>query len=257
MIEVTRKSGFKSQQPQCSKILNLYLLINFVQTICISLGGSVASNENGLNVEYLHAMAELLSKPVFKNMRFIIVTGGGYTNRKYIEALRKEGISEYVLDEIGIAFTKANAIAVKSFFKEAYPNIVSNPAELKEAYASGSKVIFASGFIPGFTTDAVAIISCEALECKKLVNISKEGGVYNIDPSKKGAVKLKKISHEELIRLAEQFDTRQAKVNFVFDLVASKLAKRSKIRIDFIGSEIKELERALLGKEHNGTVVEG
>jgi len=190
-------------------------------------------------------------------MRFIIVTGGGYTNRKYIEALRKEGISEYVLDEIGIAFTKANAIAVKSFFKEAYPNVVSNPTELKEAYASGSKVIFVSGFMPGFTTDAVAIISCEALECKKLVNISKEGGVYNIDPSKKGAVKLKKISHEELIRLAEQFDTRQAKVNFVFDLVASKLAKRSKIRIDFIGSEIKELERALLGKEHNGTVVEG
>ena len=228
-----------------------------MQTICISLGGSVVSNENGLNVKYLHGMAELLSKPVFKNTHFIIVTGGGYTNRRYIEALRKEGVSEYVLDEIGIAFTKANAIAAKSFFKEAYPNVVSSPFELKEAYASGSKVIFASGFIPGFTTDAVAIISCEALGCKRLINISKEGGLYNIDPSKKGAAKLKKISHDELIRLAEQFDTRQAKVNFVFDLVASKLAKRSRIRIDFIGSEIKELELALLGKAHSGTVVEG
>ena len=228
-----------------------------MQAICISLGGSVVSNENGLNVKYLHGMAELLSKPAFKNMRFIIVTGGGYTNRKYIEALRKEGISEYVLDEIGIAFTKANAIAARSFFKEAYPNVVSSPFELKEAYASDSKVIFASGFIPGFTTDAVAIISCEALGCKRLVNISKASGLYSIDPSKKGAIKLKKISHDELIRLAEQFDTRQAKVNFVFDLVASKLAKRSKIKIDFIGSKIKELEHALLGKEHNGTVVEG
>ncbi|MFP3278932.1 MAG: UMP kinase [Candidatus Micrarchaeota archaeon] len=227
-----------------------------MQTICISLGGSVVSNENGLNVKYLHDMAELLSKPIFKNMRFIIVTGGGYTNRKYIEALREEGISEYVLDEIGIAFTKANAIAAKSFFKEVYPNVASSPSELKEAYASGSRIIFASGFMPGFTTDAVAIVSCEALECKRLINISKVGCIYNTDPSKKGAIKLKRISHDELIRLAEQFDTRQAKVNFVFDLVASKLAKRSKIRIDFIGSEIKELERALLGKEHNGTVVE-
>jgi len=225
-----------------------------MQTICISLGGSVISNEKGFNVVYMCNMSKLLN--TFMGLRFAIVTGGGYIGRRYIEALRSEGASEFQLDEIGIAFTKANAIAAKSFFKDAYPNVASSISELKEAYASGSKILFASGFIPGFTTDAVAIISCEAIGCKRLINISNESGLYNMDPKKKGAIRLKKISHDELIKLAEKFDAREAKVNFVFDVVASKLAKRSNIRIDFIGSDIKELELALLGKVHNGTVVE-
>ena len=225
-----------------------------MQTLCISLGGSVVSNKDGLNVDYLRKMSALLKK--HKDKKFIIVTGGGYTNRKYIELLRKSGAGEFLLDEVGIAFTKVNATAAKAFFEDAYPNVVSSLDELKKAHMS-NRIVFCSGLLPGITTDAVSILMCEAVGCSKMINVSGISGLYNMDPSKRGAKKLGKISHDELVKLTEKFDTREAKVPFVFDLVASKLAKRSNIRIDFIGSDLKELEYAISGKRHNGSVVEG
>ncbi|MGC8662262.1 MAG: UMP kinase [Candidatus Micrarchaeia archaeon] len=225
-----------------------------MQTLCISLGGSVISNKEGFNVAYLHKMSILLNK--YNDKKFIIVTGGGYTNRKYIELLRKSGASEFVLDEVGIIFTKLNAIAAKVFFNDAYPNIVSSLDELKKIYVN-NRVIFVSGLMPGITTDAVAVLACEAVGCSKIINVSEISGVYDRNPNQKGAKKLIKITHDKLIELAGKLDTREAKVPFIFDLVACKLAKRSNIRVDFIGSNLEELELAILGKKHNGSIAEG
>ncbi|MGC8681824.1 MAG: UMP kinase [Candidatus Acidifodinimicrobium sp.] len=226
-----------------------------MQTICVSLGGSVVSNEKGLNIQYLKEFRELLKK--HKEMQFAIIVGGGFVNRKYIEALREEGVSEFALDEIGIAFTRVNALAAKSIFKGldgVFPSIAEDIKTLKEA--SKNRIIFCSGFMPGITTDAVSIITCETLGSKKLINVSAQSGIYDKDPKEAGAKKFSKITHQELIELAEKYDSREAKAPFVFDLVASKLAKRSNIRIDFIGTNLNELNSAISNKSHNGTIVE-
>ncbi|MGC8571688.1 MAG: hypothetical protein ACP5RI_00230 [Candidatus Micrarchaeia archaeon] len=225
-----------------------------MQTICISLGGSVISNSKGLNIEYIKGFRKIIEN--YKKIKFVITVGGGFINRNYIESLRKNNIDEFSLDEIGITFTYINALAVKSFFKNinsVYPSIVKSVNVQKAA--NQSRIIFCSGSIPGITTDADSVLRCESLNAKRLINISLESGIYNKDPKEKGAKKLLQLTHNELIEIAKKYDTREAKVPFVFDIVASKIARRSNIRIDFIGSNLKDLELAILNKQHSGSIV--
>lgn len=225
-----------------------------MQTICISLGGSVISNNKGLNIEYIKGFRKIIEK--YKKIKFVITVGGGFISRKYIEILRENNISEFALDEIGIAFTNVNALAVKSIFNNidsVYPAVIKSVNVSKAAHQS--RIMFCSGSIPGITTDADSVLRCESLGAKRLINISIESGIYDRDPKEKGARKISRLTHNELIELVEKYDTREAKVNFVFDLVASKLAKRSNIRIDFIGSNLDNLDLAISGKEHSGSVV--
>ena len=54
------------------------------------------------------------------------------------------------------------------------------------------------------------------------------------------------MTHEELIALAVKSDERRAGTNFVFDLIACKLAARSKIELRFVdGWDLVELKKAL------------
>ncbi len=225
-----------------------------MKTVCISLGGSVVSKPFGLNIAYLKDFTRLLEKHTEK--KFIVITGGGATSQAYIDALRKEGASEFELDEIGIAFTRINAIALLSFFKssEVYPSVVGSIEELKRAH-SQSRITISGGYLPGITTDAVAVLAAEAVHSSLVINVSTEPYLYTLPPKDKGAKKLKRIGYDGLIALAAKYDDRTAKSNFLFDLVASKLAKRSNIRIDFIGESIQELDKAINGSRHKGTVV--
>ncbi|MFH0835070.1 MAG: hypothetical protein V1881_01880, partial [Candidatus Micrarchaeota archaeon] len=62
-------------------------------------------------------------------------------------------------------------------------------------------------------------------------------------------------THSQLIALATKFDERKARTNFPFDLIACKLAARSKIRVDFAdGRELKDVRLALAGKTTGTTV---
>jgi uridylate kinase len=225
-----------------------------MQTICISLGGSIVATEEGFNADYIIELSKVLER--YKGIKFVITVGGGYISRQYINALRARGVREYSLDELGIAFTHANAIAIKSLFKgeDIYQNIVSNIDELKDANLH-NRIVFTCGYMPGITTDAVSAISCEAIGGKMLINISKEPYIYDRNPSEHGAKKLARISHSRLVELAEKYDTREAKANFIFDIVASKIAKRSNIRLEFVGEDIHELEKAIAMKPHKGSTV--
>ena len=72
----------------------------------------------------------------------------------------------------------------------------------------------------------------------------------------KGAKKFEHMTHSELLELAYKYDTREAKSRFIFDFFACKVANRAKMRILFVDDSIKDLELAIQGKFHNGTIVE-
>ncbi len=225
-----------------------------METICISFGGSVISRETGLNIQYIKEFAKILAR--HKEKKFIAITGGGAVNRGYISKLRDEGMSEFELDEIGIAFTRINAMALMSFLNgsDVYPKVVTNVDELKRAHHQ-SRIVLLGGYIPGISTDAVSVITSEAVHARRLINISREAYVYDRPPEEKGARKLSTLDYDGLIALAAKYDSRTAKSGFIFDIVASKLAKRSKLRIDFVGESIEELEKAIKGMKHEGTAI--
>ncbi|MBI5035964.1 UMP kinase [Candidatus Micrarchaeota archaeon] len=221
-----------------------------MKTIVISLGGSLLADE-----DYPGALAEVLL-PLTKKYFFAIVCGGGEKARAYAQVARKETQSEFYADKAAIEATRENANFVKgSFGWQAYSKIALCPEEAV-SYLNKKRVVFSGGFLPGITTDACAVLLAEALGATKVVNASKVDGVYDRNPSERGAKLFPKLKHQQLIELAAQFDERKARTNFVFDLVAAKLAARSKIRVEFVdGRDLKALKNAVEGKKHKGTIV--
>ena len=226
-----------------------------MNTICMSLGGSMVSRKNGVNVSYIRRLAKLLKKYTGR-YKFIITVGGGYASRLYISSSRQIITNEAVLDEIAIAITRINALIVKDLFSDmdVYPNVVTELGELRMANKANS-VVFMGGLLPGISTDAVATLTCEVAGSKVLINISEDAYIYDRPPTDKSAKRLDTVSHDRMIEVAAIRDTRNAGSNFVFDLVAAKLAKRGGIEVRFVNEDMAQLELAIAGKKHKGTTV--
>ncbi len=222
--------------------------------IVLSLGGSLMNTEQGINQNYLEEIKKIIEKSPNK---FGIVTGGGYAARQYVREVKSRQGNEFEADEAAIEATQENAkVLIKTLGKSAYPKV---PKDFKEAKKASEKykVIVMGGLLPGMTTDSDAVLLTECLEANKLINISNVDGVYNKDPRKDPtAKKYHFLTHEELINLAFEADKRTAGTHFVFDLLACKLAARSKIELHFVnGKDLGSVRNAVEGKEHNGTIV--
>lgn len=226
-----------------------------MDTICISLGGSIISRRNGINVSYVRKFIQLIKD--YENVyKFIIAVGGGYATRLYIKSSRQIITNKAVLDEIGIAITRINAMIVKDMLSDfdVYPNVVTNLDELKAAWKT-NKILVLGGLIPGVTTDTAAILACEVTNSKLVINVSRDSYFYSKPPGAKGAKKLEKLSHNEMIRIATERDQREPGSNFVFDLQAAKLSKRSNIEVRFVNDDINQLRLAMLNGKHAGSTV--
>ncbi len=215
----------------------------------------MVSRKNGVNVSYIRRLAKLLKKYAGR-YKFIITVGGGYASRLYISSSRQIITNEAVLDEIAIAITRINALIVKDLFSDmdVYPNVVTDLGELRAANKANS-VVFMGGLLPGISTDAVSTLSCEVTGSKVLINISEDAYIYDRPPSDKSAKKLDMVSHNRMIEVAAIRDSRSAGSNFVFDLVAAKLAKRGGIEVRFVNDDMDQLALAITGKKHKGTTV--
>ena len=226
-----------------------------MDTICISLGGSIISRRSGVNVSYIRKLSRVL-KNHSKRHKFIVTVGGGYANSLYVKTTRSVISNNSVLDQIGIAFTRINALIVKDLFTDLdlYQNVVTSLEELKMAIGTND-VVLMGGLLPGISTDAVSVLSCEVTNGKKLINVSREAFVYNRPPKEEGAKRIETLTHDQLIELAYKYDTRIAKSPFIFDLVASKLAKRGNIEIRFVNDDINQLNMAIDGRRHTGSIV--
>lgn len=226
-----------------------------MDTICISLGGHVVFRKNGVNVTYIKKLLKLV-KDYLGVYKFIIVVGGGHASRLYTQPAREVIKNNEVLDEIAIAITRINALIVKDIFSElkVYPNVATSLDELRNA-TRDSEVVLMGGLLPGMTTDAVAVLASEVVNSRVMINIGNGSYVYDRPPSKKGAKRLEKLDHNRLVEIASRYDTREADTTFIFDLVASKLAKRANIEIRFVNDDIEQLRFAMLNERYSGSIV--
>src|ERR1035437_10164295 len=98
------------------------------EKIIISLGGSLIV-PNDIDIEFLKEFKDLIISQINKGKKFIIITGGGRTARKYQDALKE--ISAPSLDHsdlLGIYCTRLNAEFVQLFFSGiAQENIIIDP----------------------------------------------------------------------------------------------------------------------------------
>jgi uridylate kinase len=225
------------------------------EIITLSIGGSLLVPDIP-DVEYIKKIAKIFRKHS-KKYRFAIVTGGGADARVYARAMRQIYKNEFLADQGAILSTWQNAYLLLAALQEiSYKKLPSSFDEAAEALDHNDIVIM-GGTIPGTTTDTVAVLLAERIDSKRVINVSNVDAIYTSDPKKdKKAKKIKTMKHIELAKLAAEKDTRKAGENFVFDVLAAKLLTRSGIEGHFVsGNKLDDLEKAITGKKHNGTIV--
>lgn len=207
--------------------------------------------------KFVKNFKKLIDKYIKKGFRFVIITGGGKTARKYIEAAAKvESINNEDKDWIGIHATRMNAHFMRTIFrKNAHPRINKDPHNLENFHGFKENILVAAGWRPGFSTDYDAVVLAQHLRIRNIINLSNIDYVYEKDPRKfPGAKKIKDISWKEFRKIVgNKWDPG---MSAPFDPVASKLAQKENIRVAIInGKNLRNLENCLLGKKFAGTQI--
>ncbi len=227
--------------------------------VVVSLGGSLIVPDE-IDSEFVKKFRGVIEQKIKEDFRFVIVTGGGKTARKYIEAAEKVGqIDDEEKDWLGVHATRMNAHFIKTIFKKyAHPRINKNPRtkeDLWKHFANNEKVMVAAGWRPGWSTDYVAVILAERFGAKKLVNLSNITYLYDKDPNKfKNAQKIEKISWTDFRKIVG--DKWDPGMSAPFDPIASKLAQKNKLEVAIIGgNNLNNLEKYLTGEKFEGSVI--
>ena len=224
-----------------------------MESLVISLGGSIVYGES-LNLNFLKKFSELIAGQK-KYDRVGIVVGGGRLARMYIGELKKFGVNDNVLDEIGINATRMNALATATFFTDVntkIPITVNEAAEMAHSY----RHIVMGGTEPGHTTDTVSVLLAERIGAKMVINATSVDGVYSADPRKSpDARKFNRLSYDDAIKLSINASIG-AGPNVFMDITSLNIAKRSSIEIHVVnGLDLNVYGRILSGTEHDGTVI--
>ncbi|PKM91696.1 UMP kinase [Candidatus Falkowbacteria bacterium HGW-Falkowbacteria-1] len=221
----------------------------------LSLGGSLVSLADGLNIDFLKKFKKLIEKRVEMGDKFIIVVGGGFLARDSIkEASRlSSNISSDEKDWIGISATHLNANIVKAIFGNlSHFKLVDNPyVKVK----TKKPLIFSGGYLPGNSSDFVSVLLAKTYGAKEIINMSNIDYVYDKDPKKyPEAKKIENISWREFLSIVG--DKWAPGLNSPFDPIASKLCKAEKKKVVVLnGSNIVNLNNYFLNKKFKGTEI--
>ncbi len=223
------------------------------KTIVLSLGGSLIV-PNGIDIDFLKKFRQTIEKCIKQNCRFAIYCGGGMLARSMQKAASEIAqLNNRELDIIGIGATKLNALLLKSIFKnDAEGFIVHNP---NSRLRFSKKVLIASGWLPGCSTDYDAVLLAKNLGITEVVNMSNISYVYDKDPRKhKDAKKIEKIKWKDYLKLIG--DKWEAGMNVPFDPIAAKEAQKSGIKVVIIGGDLKNFENLLGERKFRGTLIQ-
>ncbi len=200
-------------------------------TKVISLGGSIVA-PSVPDTEFLIAFRKVIAGWLGKQAdnRIIFVVGGGAPAREWQQAYRTITSEEDadLQDWIGIMATRLNAQLVKAIFAEFCPqDVVTNP-EAVTIFAG--KIMVASGWKPGFSTDFDAVILAERFMADTVINLSNIEKVYTADPKKDPSAKpLDSITWPDYRAMVGD-EWRPGK-NSPFDPVAAKKAETCKLKV--------------------------
>ncbi|MFH1972521.1 MAG: UMP kinase [archaeon] len=220
-----------------------------MKKVVISVGGS-AINPKTVNVAFLNKLKKVILSYAKRN-KVIIVCGGGFIARDYINALKDK--NEYVRDLIGLQATIMNAKLLASFIENCNQEIPMRLEEVKDLLKSFN-IVIASGFSPGSTSDGSAAIIADYLDVDTFINYTNVKGLYTKNPKLKGAKFVPKISHENFYdNYISKFKEKPGQ-HFILDSVAARVCMNADIDV-YILTGIKNLENALKGNKFIGTIV--
>lgn len=223
----------------------------------ISLGGSIIAPEK-VNTEFLkefrNAITTYLEED--KERELIFVCGGGAPARVYQSAYRditgEKGAEKE--DWIGIKATYLNAELINAIFAPYTETaVVTNPTgEIEKR----GRILVASGWKPGFSTDTDAVYLAKRYGAKMIINLSNIAKVYTDDPKKNpNAQPIDRISWKHFRQMVG--DEWKPGLNAPFDPIASKLAEEAGISVICAdGRNIANTIAILKGEKFVGTTIE-
>jgi len=224
-----------------------------MKTWVISLGGSRIVPDK-VDDKFLIRFKKLIDS--HPTQKFVVVTGGGSTARKYISALRKLGRQTKTQSMEGIAVTRLHARFMARFFgKSANEGIPMNMKKVK-SLLSKNHVVFCGAlrWKKRNTSDGTAAKLAGFLKCS-FINLTNVKGLYSDDPRKNKKAKfISKISWNDFEKVAGSVEF-EAGQHFVLDQSAAKLIKKKKIVTYIVGS-LESIDNILKGKRFIGTVIE-
>jgi len=224
------------------------------KTIILSLGGSLIVPQGKIAVNFLKNFKKLVLKLLKQDYKIVIITGGGGVNRQYNKGAQKIArIKDLDLDWLGISVTKVNAELIRIIFsKYAYPKVIADP---NTKIKTNKKLIIASGWKPGCSSDKDAVLWAKNLKAGIIINMSDINYVYDKDPNKYADAKpLKQVSWKDFLKIV---GTKWSpRTSAPFGPPASKLAYKLKLQVIVLnGKKLKNLENYLKGKDFQGTII--
>jgi uridylate kinase len=225
------------------------------EVIVISLGGSLIVPDK-IDIGFLKKFKKVLIKNT-KNYKFVVVTGGGSTARKYINALRKEGKSKYLQSLMGISVTRLNARFVSYFFGKDPKKGIPYDMKHVKGLVSKNDIVFCGAlrYAPKQTSDSTSAKLASYLGAK-FVNLTNVKGLYSANPAKyKSAKFIPKISRVEMYKMMMKFKFKAGQ-HAPLDQTAVKVIKDHKIPVFLLGKNMKNFDNFLKGKKFIGTVID-
>ena len=228
------------------------------ETVVMSVGGSLIVPDQ-IDTLFLAGLKNLIERQVtFSGKRFIIITGGGKTARRYQDAAASvTELDPEDLDWMGIHTTRLNGHLLRTIFRDiAHPEMITNPDEITDV-PKDVPLIIAAGYRPGASTDLRAVqiaINCGA---KKLANLTNIDYVYTDDPkTHPEAKKIEDTTWSEFLKFIPS--EWNPGLSSPFDPVAARTAMRHGIEVTIMnGQNLDEVEHYLDGKPFKGTRIHG
>lgn len=226
------------------------------ERIVISLGGSLLVPE-AIDEEFMKRFKKFILLFVRKGYRFILVTGGGQTARRYIAAAETVmKMNNEDRDWLGIHATRLNAHLVRTIFRDqAHPRINTNPHDLEDFYSAPEPILVAAGWRPGFSTDFDSVILGKYLGVKRLINLSNIERVYDKDPHLHSDAKpFDRLTWKEFRKIVG--NTWNPGMNVPFDPIASALAETEGMEVAILnGGDLENVGQYITGKKFIGTLI--
>jgi uridylate kinase len=221
--------------------------------LVIALGGSVIM-PGKINTRLLRNFRKLISRQLKRGRHFIIVAGGGKLARFYQAAAGKiTHLSYEDMDWLGIHSTRLNAHLLRTIFRSQADPVVIDSEE-KPIKLDG-KVIIASGWQPGWSTDYIAVRLAKKIGSQSVIIAGRPAFVYTKDHQKyKDAKPIRKISWRNYRKLISSrwIPGMSAPV----DPVGAKAAEKWGIKAIIVkGTNLKNLENLLEGRKFVGTII--
>ncbi len=221
--------------------------------IVISLGGSIIAPDS-IDSAYIKEFTNLIKSYISNGFSFVVITGGGYVARQYIESAKSiTNPTDVDLDFIGIASTRLNAELIRSAFgSDAYEQIIMNPDSVP---LTDKKIIVGGGWKPGNSSDLAAVHVAKASGSNVVLNLSNIDFAYDKDPKvDPAAMPIHSMNWSDFRKILP--NSWQPGLNAPFDPVAAIKAEELGMSVLIMnGKNLQNLKDYLDGRDFIGTKI--